>query len=106
MTSLLPRRTIAAAALAATAAAGLALVGRPAAGIPAPGGVAFAAEPSPTPAASADDRGDMRSAGEGAGFVGAPVVAIGSVLLIGLASAGVTAAYVRLTSDRAGGDGR
>jgi hypothetical protein len=107
MISHVPRRTIAAAVLAAAAAACLALAGRPVAGLAiASDGVAMAADPSATSLASPDDRGDLRSSGEGSGIVGAPAAAVGTVLLIGLASAGVTAAYVRLTGNGARGGPR
>jgi hypothetical protein len=57
--------------------------------------VAIAASPTPAPAA-----GDPRSAGQGPGLVGDPGFAIGLVVLVGLASLGLSLAYVRLTSDR------
>lgn len=41
--------------------------------------------------------GDTRSAGQGPGFVGAPLVAVLAVLALGLGTAGLTLAYVRLT---------
>lgn len=41
--------------------------------------------------------GDTRSSGEGPGLVGAPGLAIGLVVLIGLGAVGGTLAYVRLT---------
>lgn len=41
--------------------------------------------------------GDTRSPGEGPGFVGAPLLAIGGMLAIGLGAAGSTLLYVRLT---------
>jgi hypothetical protein len=56
-------------------------------------GAALAATPVPTTIAG----GDPRSAGEGPGLVGTPVVAIGIVFGLGLLAAGVTLAYVRLT---------
>lgn len=60
----------------------------------------LAADP-PTPLAgvtsSAPNGGDTRSPGEGAGLAGAPALAVGAVAAIGLASALVTLAYVRLT---------
>jgi hypothetical protein len=59
-------------------------------------GTAFAASPSPTPASG----GDPRSSGQGPGLVGDPLLAIGLVLLIGLAATGATLAYVRLTGGR------
>ena len=54
---------------------------------------AFAATPVPTTVAG----GDPRSAGEGPGLVGTPVVAIALVFGLGIAAAAVTLAYVRLT---------
>lgn len=50
---------------------------------------------SPTP--SSDIVGDTRSVGEGPGLVGAPFLAIGGVIALGLVSAGLTLAYVRAT---------
>ena len=108
------RRAIAVAALAAILATGLAALAPQVPG----GAVALAADPTAslaataaatlaaTAAATAADRGDLRSPGEGAGIVGAPLLAIGTVLLIGLASAGATVVYVRLTRDRQGTAGR
>jgi hypothetical protein len=55
--------------------------------------VARAASPEPTPEAG----GDTRTAGEGPGLVGAPGLAIGGVILLGLVSAGLTLAYVRVS---------
>jgi hypothetical protein len=55
--------------------------------------VALGASPVPTPEAG----GDTRSAGEGPGLVGAPLLAIGGVLALGLVAAGATLAYVRAT---------
>jgi hypothetical protein len=57
---------------------------------------ATAATPEPTP----DAGGDTRSVGEGPGLVGAPVLAIGGVLLLGIVSAGLTVVYVRATDTR------
>jgi hypothetical protein len=54
---------------------------------------AFAATPVPTTVAG----GDPRSAGEGPGLVGTPVVAIAIVFGLGIAAAAATLAYVRLT---------
>lgn len=54
--------------------------------------IALAATPSPSP-----PLGDPRSPGQGPGFVGEPLLAIGLVLLIALLSVLVTAAYVRLS---------
>lgn len=59
----------------------------------APAATAFAASPAPSTIAG----GDPRSAGEGPGLVGTPVVAIGIVFGLGIAAAAVTLAYVRLT---------
>ena len=53
----------------------------------------LAASPSPSPAAV----GDPRSSGQGPGFVGDPLLAIGLVVLIGLAALGVTLLYVRVS---------
>jgi hypothetical protein len=55
--------------------------------------IALAATPVPTTVAG----GDPRSAGEGPGLVGTPVVAIAAVFGLGIAAAAVTLAYVRLT---------
>jgi hypothetical protein len=54
--------------------------------------LASAASPTATPPA-----GDPRSAGEGPGLVGAPLIALAGVLGIGLLSLIGTLAYVRLT---------
>ena len=54
---------------------------------------AHGATPIPTTVAG----GDPRSAGEGPGLVGTPVVAIAIVFGLGIAAAAVTLAYVRLT---------
>lgn len=58
-------------------------------------GTAMAATPSPSAAA-----GDPRSAGQGPGLVGEPLVAIGIVLGIALVAIVATTAYVRLTGGR------
>ena len=50
-----------------------------------------------SPAASPVAGGDTRSAGEGPGLVGSPVLAIGGVLALGLAAAALTLLYVRAT---------
>jgi hypothetical protein len=55
------------------------------------------ASPVANPAASAAAGGDTRSAGEGPGLVGSPVLAVGGVLALGLAAAGLTLLYVRAT---------
>jgi hypothetical protein len=57
---------------------------------------AFAATPVPTTVSG----GDPRSAGEGPGLVGTPVIAIALVFGLGIAAAAVTIAYVRLTGGR------
>jgi hypothetical protein len=54
--------------------------------------VASAATPSPPPG-----EGDPRSAGEGPGLVGAPLLAIGAVVGLGLLAVLATVAYVQLT---------
>lgn len=51
---------------------------------------ALAASPTPTPAA-----GDPRSAGEGPGIVGEPLVAIAVVLAVGVVAALITMAWTR-----------
>jgi hypothetical protein len=55
------------------------------------GSLALAASPTPGPLAS----GDVRTGGEGAGLVGAPFLAAGGVVVVGLLAAGLTIAYVR-----------
>src|SRR3990172_836897 len=86
--------------IAATAIAALLLLGRPS--LPAwpahvgPAILARAASPEPSGA------GDTGSAGEAPGFVGAPLVAIGGVLVLGALAALGTIVFVRLT----GGPGR
>jgi len=54
---------------------------------------AAAATPSPAPPGA----GDPRSAGEGPGLVGAPLLAIGAVLGLGVLAVLATVAYVQLT---------
>ena len=56
-------------------------------------------EPSPGASVAPGDGsgGDTRSAGEGPGLVGAPFLAIGGVVLLGLAAAAATLLYVRAT---------
>jgi hypothetical protein len=44
--------------------------------------------------------GDPRSAGEGPGLVGEPLLAIGGVLVIALVAVATTLAWVRLTGSR------
>jgi hypothetical protein len=100
-------------AAAAILAVGLALAA-PSAPALVPGPVALAADPSPIapassqlPAASSTVPtdpyatpaavGDPRSSGEGAGLVGAPLFALGGMLLVGLVAAAGTLLYVRLT---------
>jgi hypothetical protein len=55
--------------------------------------IVLGASPEPSPAGA----GDTRSAGEGPGLVGAPLLAIGGVVAIGAASLLATLGYVRLT---------
>ena len=68
-----------------------------------PAGQAFgpapvaAGSPYASPAASAAIGGDTRSAGEGPGLVGSPLLAVGGVLALGLAAAALTLLYVRAT---------
>lgn len=65
-----------------------------------PGGTLTAVVPAvraASPPASAGIGGDTRSAGEGPGFVGAPLLAILGVLGLGVATALATLLYVRLT---------
>ena len=57
------------------------------------GPVAFAASPLPT----GDLSTDTRSAGQGPGLVGDPLLAIGLVIGIAVAAVLLTTAYVRLT---------
>jgi hypothetical protein len=59
-------------------------------------------DPSASPTPSEAPPGDTRSSGEGAGFVGQPLVAAGLVLVVGIAAAGGTLLYVRLTRPRGG----
>lgn len=59
---------------------------------------AFAASPSP----SAGPGGDPRSSGQGPGLVGDPVVAIVTVVVIGIAALGLTLVYLRATDARRG----
>ena len=59
-------------------------------------GTVSAASPDP----SAGVGGDPRSSGQGPGLVGEPLVAIALVVAIGLAAAGLTYLYVRMTSGR------
>lgn len=61
---------------------------------PAPSAVPSTA---PSAAPSSNVVGDTRSVGEGPGLVGAPFLAIGGVIALGLASAGLTLLYVRAT---------
>jgi hypothetical protein len=55
--------------------------------------VALAADPSPV----LIDPFDPRAEGEGPGIVGSPLIVAAAVILLGLAAAAMTAAYVRLT---------
>ena len=66
-------------------------------------GFVLAASPTGSPGVA----GDTRSAGEGPGLVGAPLLAIGIVTLIALATVLATLVYVRATAgDRRGGPPR
>jgi hypothetical protein len=56
--------------------------------------IALAASPSPSQAAG----GDTRSVGEGPGLVGAPFIAIGGVVLLGIMTAAFTLLYVRVST--------
>jgi hypothetical protein len=58
----------------------------------------LAAQPSPSPVVG----GDPRSPGEGPGFVGEPLLAIGGVLAIALLAILATTIWVRLTASRTG----
>lgn len=57
---------------------------------------ALAESPSPTAAAG----GDPRSSGSGPGLVGDPLLAVGIVVLVAVASLGATLIYVRATGGR------
>jgi hypothetical protein len=57
--------------------------------------LAFAATPTPAGAA-----GDPRSSGQGPGLVGDPLLAILTVVVIGLTAVLVTTAWIRLTARR------
>jgi hypothetical protein len=59
-------------------------------------GPVLGADPTATPGAG----GDPRSPGEGPGFVGDPLLAIGGVLALAILSVLLTLAYVRLTERR------
>ena len=59
-------------------------------------GAVLAADPTATPGAG----GDPRSAGEGPGFVGQPLLAIGLVAAVGVVAALATWLYVRTTAAR------
>ena len=56
---------------------------------------ALAASPDPSPIIG----GDTRSGGEGAGLAGQPFLDLAGVVILGLLTAGVAAAYVRLRRD-------
>lgn len=45
------------------------------------------------------DPGDPRSEGEGPGLVGSPLLAAAGVIVLGVAAAGATLVYLRLTRD-------
>ena len=59
-------------------------------------GPILAASPGPTDAVG----GDPRSAGQGPGLVGDPLVAVFAVLAIGLGAVALTLLYVKLTGGR------
>ena len=59
-------------------------------------GPILAASPAPTDAVG----GDPRSAGQGPGLVGDPLVAVFAVLAIGLGAVALTLLYVKLTGGR------
>jgi hypothetical protein len=69
---------------------------------PAPGaGQGIAVGPQVVLAASPEPSargGDTRSPGEGPGLVGAPFLAVGGVVALGLLAAGATLLFLRLTS--------
>jgi hypothetical protein len=67
-------------------------------------GTAVAAASSPDP--SMRPGSDTRSTGQGPGIVGSPLLAIGGMVAIGIASIAATLAYVRLTGGRRDGDDR
>jgi hypothetical protein len=77
------------------ASAGLVLGPPPvAAGSP---GASPDASPGTGAGASPAAGGDTRSAGEGPGLVGSPLLAVGGVVALGLAAAALTLLYVRAT---------
>jgi hypothetical protein len=88
-----PRRVSAARATIGAAVAGLVLALALATGLPGP---VVAADPTPTAGAG----GDPRSAGEGPGLVGDPLLAIGGVVVVGFGSVVLTVVYVRLSRGR------
>ncbi len=60
--------------------------------------VAAAADPTAAPTAQAVlAAGDLRSEGAGPGLVGSPLLILGAVVLLGLATALATAVLLRLT---------
>jgi hypothetical protein len=58
--------------------------------------VSVAADPSATPAGVLEG-GDLRSEGEGPGLVGNPLLILGAVVALGLATVAVTLLIARLT---------
>jgi hypothetical protein len=64
-------------------------------------GSVAAATPAPTEVTG----GDPRSAGEGPGLVGAPLLAIGAVIALGALAALATTVWVRLTDSSKRRDG-
>jgi hypothetical protein len=82
--------------LARAACIGLAFaIALAAAPVGAPPPRAIAASPSPAIVAP----GDTRSEGEGAGFVGSPLLVALGVVLLGAGTAAATVIYLRLRSD-------
>ena len=63
----------------------------------APVAAVAAGSPEASPAGSPAIGGDTRSAGEGPGLVGSPLLAVGGVLALGLAATALTLLYVRAT---------
>ena len=65
-------------------------------------GIASVRAASPQPSAGS---GDTRSTGEAPGFVGAPLVAVAAVVVLGLAAVLVTVVFVRVTGGPGPGAG-
>jgi hypothetical protein len=73
----------------------LAVIALAAVGVLVLGVVAMAAEPASTPSIVAG--GDPRSEGTGPGLVGSPLVVLGAVIALGVATALVTVVLARMT---------